>query len=170
MITRKQKEETVNKLKDKLSKSSFVAFLNFHGLSVAKAQELRRALKKVGAEYIVAKKTLLGVAARAVGLEVGREKLGGEVGITIGEANEESILAIAKEVATFAKKNKDILKIIGGLWEKRWIDETEIKRLASIPPREVLLTQLAFMLSQPVSSLARVLNKVSESKGQNINS
>ena len=167
MITRKQKEEIVGKLKDKLASTGFIAFLNFHGLSVAKAMGLRRALKNAGAEYTVAKKTLLGVAAKESKLDVSREKLEGEIGVVTGGATEDSMLAITKEIAVFAKKNKDILKIIGGFWsasggQKRWIDSEEIKRFAAVPPREVLLTQLAFMLSQPVASLARALNEVSK--------
>ena len=166
MITRKQKEETVKKLKDKLGKSSFIAFLNFHGLSVAKASELRRILKKAGAEYMVAKKTLVGVAAKEAGLEVDKKKLDGEIGVAFGGAQEETNLATAKEIATFSRKNKDILKIIGGFWNNGWIGIDEIKTLAAIPPRETLFTQLAYMLNQPVASFARVLNEVSKSKGQ----
>ena len=162
MITRKQKEEVVKKLKDKLSSSSFIAFLNFHGLSVAKAQGLRRALKSAGSEYMVAKKTLLGVAVKEAGLEIEKKKLEGEIGIAFGGQSEDTMLAVSKELATFTKKNRDILKIIGGLWNKIWINDTEIKRLAMIPSREILLTQLAFMLSQPVAGLARVLSEVSK--------
>lgn len=158
-VTRKQKEEAVKKLKEKLSESNFVAFLNFHGLGVAKGMELRRALRKAGADYLVSKKTLLGVAAKEVGLEVSRERLEGEIGAVFAE-NEDAALASSKEVANFARKNKDMLKIIGGLWRRAWIDANEIKRLAAIPTREVLLTQLAFMLSQPVASLARALSEV----------
>lgn len=162
MITRKQKEESVKEIKDKLASSDFVAFLNFHGLSVAKASELRRALRKAQGGYMVAKKTLLGVAAKESGLEIDGKKLEGEIGVAVGGKSEDSNLAAAKEVATFARKNKDILRIIGGLWNKAWVGEDEVKRLASIPTREILLTQLAFMLNQPVASLARVLQKVGE--------
>lgn len=165
-VTRKQKEEVVAKLKDKLKKSGFVAFLNFHGLSVAKSQELRRALRKAGADYVVSKKTLLGVAAKEAGFEIDQKKLEGEIGVALGGDSEDMLLAVSKEVAGFIKKNKDMLKVIGGIWQKAWIGSDEIKKLALIPPREVLLTQLAFMLSQPVASLARVLSKVKESKGQ----
>ena len=166
MITRKQKEEAVKKIKDKLGKSSFIAFLNFHGLSVAKAMELRRALKKAGADYFVSKKTLLGVAAKEAGLEMSREKLEGEIG-TIFAKGEDETLESSKEVAAFARKNKDMLKIIGGFWQKAWIGADEIKRLAEIPPREVMLTQLAFMLSQPVASLARALQVVEKKLSSN---
>jgi len=167
MITRKQKEESVKNIKDKLSKANFIAFVNFHGLSVAKAQVLRRALRKSGADYLVAKKTLFSVAAKESGLEIDKKQLEGEVGVAIGGEGEDVVLAIAKELANFAKKNKEMLKIIGGLWSKAWVGADEIKKLAAIPPREVLLTQLAFMLSQPVASLARVLNSVGEKLKEN---
>lgn len=165
--TKIQKQEVIKKLKDKLSVSGFVAFLNFHGLSVAKVTELRRTLKKVGGDYVVSKKTLISIASKEVGLEVDKNKLEGEVGVVISEKNEDAILAISKEIATFAKKNSEILKIIGGIWNGNWADVDQIKRLAAIPSREVLLTQLAFILTQPMASFARVLNKLSENKGQN---
>ena len=166
MITRKQKEEAVKKIKDKLGKSSFIAFLNFHGLSVAKGMELRRALRKAGADYLVSKKTLLGVAAKDAGLNLDKKALDGEIGAVFAKGEDEA-LASSKEVAVFARKNKDMLKIIGGFWKKAWIGTDEIKRLAAIPPREVLLTQLAFVLSQPVASLARALKEVEKKLSAN---
>lgn len=165
-VTRKQKEEAVKKLKEKLSASGFVAFLNFHGLSVAKGTELRRALRKAGADYLVSKKTLLGVATKDAGLELDKKILEGEIGAVFAKGEDEA-LASSKEVATFARKNKDMLKIIGGFWLRAWIDANEIKRLAAIPSREALLTQLAFMLTQPVAGLARALNAVGEKLKEN---
>ncbi|MBI2021141.1 50S ribosomal protein L10 [Candidatus Giovannonibacteria bacterium] len=169
MITKQQKSEIVKHLKNKLANSEFVAFLNFHGMSVAKATELRRVLKKVGAEYVVAKKTLLGVASKEANLEIDKSKLEGEVAIAVSQNGEEGILSITREINSFIKKNTGILKTIGGFWSGRWVEPAEIKRLASIPSREILLTQLAFMLSQPVASLARVLSEIQKSKikGQN---
>lgn len=174
MITRKQKEETVKRLKDKFGKSNFIAFLNFHGLSVAKATGLRRALKNAGAEYTVAKKTLLGVAAKESKLDMSRDlpagkagKLEGEIGVVTGGATEDGMLSVAKEIAVFAKRNKDILKIIGGFWDKDWIGPEEIKRFAAIPLREVLLTQIAFIISQPIANFARVLKEVEKKLSSN---
>ena len=161
-LTKEQKKDIVGKLAERLGKARILIFANFHGLSVKKTSELRKQLKNVESEYIVAKKTLLGVAAKDVGLELGRERLDGEIGVAFCGSAEDANLATAKEIATFSRKNKDILKIIGGFWGKNWIDIEEIKKLAAIPPREVLLTQLVFMLTQPMASLARVLNEVSK--------
>lgn len=165
-VTRKQKEEAVRKLKEKLGASNFIVFLNFHGLSVAKGTALRRVLRKAGADYLVSKKTLLGVAAKDAGLELDKKTLEGEIGAVFAKGEDEA-LASSKEVATFARKNKDMLKIIGGFWQKIWIDANEIKRLAAIPAKEVLLTQLAFILSQPVASLARALQEVEKKLSSN---
>lgn len=167
MITKKQKEEKVKELKKKISSSSFIAFLNFHKLSVKKSMDLRRALRSANGDYTVSKKTLISIATKEAGLELDKKKLEGEIGVAFGGDKEETILAVAKEIAQFAKKNSEMLKIIGGIWNGEWTDIDQIKKLAAIPGREVLLTQLAFMLSQPVSSLARVLSEVSKSKGQN---
>lgn len=165
--TKIRKQEVVKTLKEKLSSSGFVVFLNFHGLSVAKATELRRALKKAGGDYVVAKKTLISIAAKETGLEVDKKKLEGEVGVAVAGNDEDTVISVSKEIAVFAKKNSEILKIIGSIWSAKnggaaWADADQIKRLAAIPPREILLTQLAFIISQPIASLARVLKEVEQ--------
>lgn len=164
--TKTQKQEAIKMLKEKLGSSGFIAFLNFHGLSVVKATELRRTLRKAGGEYVVSKKTLLSVAGKEAGMEIDKNKLEGEISMAITSKNEDAVLATAKEIANFAKKNAEMLKIIGGFWNNKWADVDQIKRLAAIPGRDVLLARFAFMLSQPMASLARVLNKLSENKGQ----
>lgn len=167
--TKIQKQEIVKTLKDKLSASGFIAFLNFHGLSVAKAMELRRALRKIKGDYTVSKKTLISTAVKEAGLTVDKKILEGEIGVAFSAQEENAVLAISKEIVIFAKKNPEMLKIIGGIWSTNppvggsvgvWIDIDQIKRMALIPSREVLLTQFAFMLSQPMASLARVLKEV----------
>lgn len=165
MISKQKKHEIVKILKDKLKSASFVVFLNFHKFSVAKATELRRALRKASGDYMVSKKTLISVAAKEAGLTVDKKKLEGGVGVAFGGDKEDTMLAVAKEISNFAKKNAETLKIIGGIWNKEWADINQIKRLAAVPGREVLLAQLAFVLAQPVSSLARILSEVSK-KGQ----
>ena len=103
--TKIQKRESINILKEKLSSSGFIAFLNFHGLSVAKATELRRALRKAGGDYMVAKKTLISIAAKEAGFDVDKKKLEGEAAVAVAGREENAILAVAKEIANFAKKN-----------------------------------------------------------------
>ncbi len=164
-ITKKQKESIVEELKKLFEKASILVFVNFHGLSVAKERKLRGEFRKSEVKYKVAKKTLLKRALEALGLkEV--PKLEGEIGIAAGygEVTEPPVL-ISKFIKTEFRgmpADRRGLKIIGGIYESKFVGDDVIGRLAAIGSREILLTQLAFMLSQPVASLARALSKVSE--------
>ena len=93
-------------------------------------------------------------------------KLEGEIGIAAGygEVTQPPTL-ISKFIKTELRglpADKQGLKIVGGIYESKFVGEDVMKRLAAIPSREVLLTQLAFILTQPVAGLARALQEVSK--------
>lgn len=156
-ITRKQKESIIVELKKLFQKASILVFVNFHGLSVAKERKLRSILRKADINYKVAKKTLLKRALPEI------PKLEGEVGIVAGYGEVTEAPGI---ISKFIKEERALpagrqgLKIIGGIYENKFADAELIKRLAAAPSREALLTQLAFILSQPAAGLARVLTKL----------
>ncbi len=161
--TKAKKESLVDELKKLFEKASILVFVNFHGLSVAKERKLRGEFRKNEIKYKVAKKTLLKRVFDALGLkEV--PKLEGEVGVAAGYGE---VTEVPRIISQFIKKEKEGLKILGGIYEANFVDDAMIKRLASIPSREILLTQFAFILSQPVASLARALSKVSEKLSAN---
>ena len=81
--TRKQKEETVASLKDKLSRMRSVIFANYEGLPVKDVEALRRELKAAGIDYTVAKKTLLGLAAKAAGMDLNPKEIEGNFAAAI---------------------------------------------------------------------------------------
>ena len=138
-------------------------FLNFHSLSVAKSTKLRRELRARGVGYNVLKKTLLKRVIDSLGY-TDVPRLDGEVGVvyTSGDVTE-----APRVVAKFIKQEKEGLVVLGGIYESKFVGADVIKRLALIPSREVLLTQLAFILTQPMASFARALQEVSKFKGQN---
>lgn len=160
-ITKEKKASIIDELKKIFDKSAVLVFVNFHGLSVAKEKKLRNELMKEDIKYKVAKKTLLKRALDSMGYG-DIPKLEGEVGIVSGEGE---VTLPPQIISKFIKAEKEGLKIIGGIYESKYVDENVIKQLASIPSREVLLTQFAFMLTQPVASFARALSEVSK-KGQ----
>ncbi|MBI4059542.1 50S ribosomal protein L10, partial [Candidatus Giovannonibacteria bacterium] len=153
MQTRAKKELLVGELKKLFEKASILVFVNFHGLSVAKERKLRGEFRKNEIKYKVAKKTLLKRVFEALGLK-DIPKLEGEVGVAAGYGE---VTETPRIISQFIKKEKEGLKIIGGIYESKFADENVIKHLAAIPSREILLTQLAFILSQPAAGLARVL-------------
>ena len=161
--TKAKKESIVEELKKLFEKASILVFVNFHGLSVAKERKLRGEFRKNEIKYKVAKKTLLKRVFEMLGLK-DIPKLEGEVGVAAGYGE---VTETPWIISQFIKKEREGLKIIGGIYESKFADESVIKRLAAIPSREILLTQLAFILSQPAASLARVLSKVNEKLSAN---
>ncbi|OGF64615.1 50S ribosomal protein L10 [Candidatus Giovannonibacteria bacterium RIFCSPHIGHO2_02_42_15] len=156
--TKQKKSELIEELKKLFDKASILVFVNFHGLSVAKERKLRKVFRLSEIKYKVSKKTLLKRVLDAVGF-TDVPKLEGEVGVAAGYG--ETILP-PQVIAKFIKEEKEGLRIIGGVYESKYVDDGVIKRLASIPTKEVLLTQLAFILSQPMAGLARAFNEVSK--------
>ena len=155
-ITRQKKEEILTKITQILKKSKAMVFVNFHGLKVSDANEIRQGLREQGIGYLVAKKTLLKKALEATHISGNIPSLDGELGMVYGE----DLLAPAKSIALYAKKKKESLKLLGGIMESRFITLEEVKTLASIPSREILLGQLVGVLSGPARGLVTVLSGI----------
>lgn len=156
MLTRSEKAEVVSGLEKRFRSSAISIFADFRGISVAKLTALRGELKKIGAEFKVAKKTLLKRALEAAGPEFGGiepKALEGEIGVIFGYEDQ---VAPAKTAAKFSKEN-DTFKVLKGVLAGNLIEAREILALAKLPSREQLLGQFARALSAPLQGLANVL-------------
>ncbi len=153
MLNKAQKQEIVADLADKFKRQKIAIFTDFHGISVVKLQQLRRLLKKSGAEYKVAKKTLLSRALEAVGLDAKTKELRGEIGVTFGYEDE---VSPAKTLLKYSKNN-ETFKILGGILGMKTLKDSEVITLAKLPTREMLLAQLFRALQSPIRGLANVL-------------
>lgn len=152
-VTKEKKEAVINDLKDKIQRAKVAVFVNFHGFNVVKTQKLRKVLKKIGAEYLVAKKTLLRKALDDFDFSEERPNLEGEIGMVFGYEDE---ISPPREISSFAKAKE--LRIIGGVLGKKYINETAVKTLATIPTKDVLLGQFARAVASPLQRLTAVLH------------
>lgn len=159
-ISRKKKEEVLSKLEQGLKDSKSVVFVNFHGLLVGEVTELRKKLRESGISYAVAKKTLAKRALKDKGYAGDLPDLSGELAV----AWSEDLMAPAREVNAFEKKFKDKVKILGGVFEGAYKDREGMKAIATIPSREVLLSQIAFLLKSPIQRLAIAVGEVAKKK------
>lgn len=157
MITKQKKEEILKKLEINLKKAKIVVFVNFHGLSVSLANELRKILRNMGVTYVVAKKTLIKKALETFGFSGEMPKLEGEIAIALSEGDP---IASAKALEQFAKKNKGKINLIGGVFENKYIGAETVIMLANIPPREILLGQLVNIINSPIQGLVVTLNGI----------
>ncbi len=152
--TKQQKEEIVKTLTDKLGKTKSVIFTNFEGLSVDKANELRAQLREQGIDYTVAKRTLLALALKQADMgAIDISRLEGGLGTAFGYGDE---VLPAKILYTFAKKHEAV-KLIGGIYQGKFIDAEEVTALAQLPGKEELQAKLVWLINYPVSGLVNVL-------------
>lgn len=156
---RPEKVAIVNEVKDRLDNAEAVMVTEYRGLSVSALSELRRSLRPLGGSYKVYKNTLVRRAAADAGSEF-TELLNGPTALAFTENTPDGgtgdVVSVAKTLKDFAKDNPDLI-LKGGLFEGRFIDADELRRLAEIEPREVLLAKLAGAIAAPMTQLAGLL-------------
>jgi len=160
-LTKLQKTKQIDSIKEKVSKQKSVIFVDFAKVPSKELFSLRKSLKEVGCNLKIAKKTLIRIAFGQSNISFWNKMkavIPGQLALVFGIEDE---IAPARIANQFAKINEN-LKILGGIFEKKFIDREKVLFLASIPPRNELLGRLVGSIYSPVSSFVRVLNKISE--------
>ncbi|RMD59290.1 50S ribosomal protein L10 [Candidatus Parcubacteria bacterium] len=153
--TKEQKQAILNSLKDKLQRSKSTALVKFNALKVKEMEELRKELKQEGSEYMVAKKTLLGIALREGGAgEFDFKSVEGQIGVAFGYQDE---VAAAKILEKFIKNHSEQVDFIGGVLEGKVINREAIIQLAQVPSKPELYAKLVGSLNAPISGFVNVL-------------
>lgn len=162
-LSKDKKKVIVDSLKEIFKESESVVFFNFKGLKVNDTVAVRRALRNAGVGYVVAKKTLTKLALGDRKLEGTMPVMEGEIGLAYAK----DLTAPARELYEFAKKFKESLKIVGGVFQGKYMNKEEMTAIASIPPRPVLLGQFLNVINAPVAGFVRALDAIAKSKPQN---
>lgn len=157
-----QKKQVVNEIKEKIAKAQSVVLVDYRGLTVEKVTDLRNKYRAAGVECKVYKNTLMRFAFNELGIKDLDEHLNGPSAIAISY---DDVVAGARITNDFAKTN-DKLKIKAGFAEGKILDVNAVKALAEIPPREILLGQLAGVLQANIKNLAYMLSQISEKQGE----
>lgn len=154
MLTRKQKQELIEKLTEKIKTVKSVIFANYKGLKVSELKELRRKLKESQAQLLVAKKTLIDLALKGTGIkDAVSKKMEGQVSLVFGLKDE---VSAAKILQNFSKKNEG-LKILGAILGGKFLGQTEAVSLAKVPSREQSLAQLVRTINAPLPGFVSVI-------------
>jgi large subunit ribosomal protein L10 len=152
-ISKEQKREIVADYVEKLSRSQAMIVTDYRGLTVADMTAVRQNLREVNSVFQVIKNTLFERALSEAGINVSTEQLKGPVavGFCFGE-----VPAVAKALMDFARESQ-ILKVQGAILGDRFLNPDEVKSLAELPPREVLLAQLLGTVQGPMSTLVSTI-------------
>ncbi len=163
-MDRAGKEALVLDLRERISRAPVLYLTDFTGLDVKAMTELRRSLKKSGAEYFVVKNRLAKrVFQESEDLPDISDSLIGPTGFVLGY---EDVARAAKAVSDFAKTHdkKPVFKL--GIMDGKVLQPEQVERIAKLPAREQLLAELAGALEAPMAAFASVLEaKVQEMAG-----
>jgi large subunit ribosomal protein L10 len=151
-----QKVAQVEAIREKVADVTAAVLFDFRGLTVLQMTDLRQKTREAGIDLTVVKNNLLNLAIEGTSLEVLQEHLNGPVSLAI---TREDPAGPAKVLNDFVKE-AGAGQITGGVVEGDFFDEAKIKALAALPSREVLLGQLAGVMSAQVASLPRTLNAI----------
>lgn len=156
-MNREQKSAFSEELQEKLADARAFYLTDFTGMSVKQMTNFRARLRREGVEYLVVKNTL---AIRALdGLELPDIAgfFSGPTGLVIGR---EDAVTAAKVLTDFAREfdNRPAVKV--GVVERKEVAPDQVKRLAELPPKEVLLAQLAGGLQAPMARLAGGMSQI----------
>ena len=150
-MLKEQKERVVEQLAQRLRDSETLMVADYRGLTMPEIDELRSRLLEAGARFTVVKNTLTRRAAEAAGKEDVLELIDGPTAIAFLEAEGDPV-AVAKVLSETARTN-DVLVIRGGVFEGAVVGEAEIKRLATLPPADVLRAQLVGAVAAPLTTV-----------------
>ncbi len=159
-ITKEKKKEITHKIEGIIKDSKSLVFVNFHGLPVSDMTTMRGTLREKGLGMFVTKKTLAKRAMNDAKLEGELPELPGELALAYGA----DLLAPAREVFEFQKKHKEALTILGGVFEGRYMDKTQMMDIALIPPLQTLYGQFVNLINSPLQRFAVALDQIAQKK------
>jgi large subunit ribosomal protein L10 len=155
-LKRTQKEELVKDLNERFSKAKAVVLTDYRGLDTSAMNALRVQLREASVEYRVVKNTLMSRASDGTDMAQLKDFFTGPSAVAVSY---EDPVAPAKVLVKFSEDHDD-LEVKAGILEGKVVDLKGIKRLAGLPSREVLLSQLLSVLNGPARSLVTVLSGV----------
>ncbi len=146
-----QKKALVEAIVEKVKNSPAGVLVDYKGINVEDDTKLRRELREAGVDYSVIKNTLIRFAAKELGFDAFDEHLNGTSALAISTTDD--VIAPAKILGAYAKKHENF-KIKAGYLEGRVIDADEVKKLANMPSKDVLLAQVLYSFNYPIMQLA----------------
>lgn len=160
-LTREKKQNSLASLKEIIAKQKSVIFADFSKVNSKDLFSLRKQLKEAGCKLKIGKKTLIRIAFGQSNVSYWskiKQVIPGQLALVFGIEDE---IAPARISHQFNKKNENF-KILGGIFEKHFIDKAKVLELAAIPSRNELLSRLVGSLSSTMGNFVRVLDKISK--------
>ncbi len=152
---KQKKIEIVASLNDKLVKAKAIVFTNYRGITHKQLEALKKAIKLMDAEFVVAKNSLVTRALEGAKIKLkGENPLEGPTGTLLIYAD---VITPLKELAKTIKE-LGVPNVKFGIMENKMVTGEQILKISALPSRETLLTQLVAGLKSPIFGLHHALN------------
>ena len=155
-----QKQAVVSEIREKIESSGSLVLVDYRGLTVEQVTELRNKYREAGVQYKVYKNTMMKLAFNELGFEDFGQYLEGPSAVAFSG---EDLTAAARITNEFAKANEKLV-IKAGILEGKILDSNEVKAVADIPSREVLIAKLLGSFKAPVSNFVYMLDALRKKK------
>jgi large subunit ribosomal protein L10 len=153
-MNREEKSQNIQEIAAQIEGAEAIFAIDYRGISVPQAAELRGKLRETDSSFKVVKNRLTKRAAEQVGEDRLADLLVGPTALTFVRGD---TAAAAKAITTFNKEH-DVLTYKGGLMGETVLDEAAFKSIARLPSREVLVGQFAGIVASPLTGIVRGLN------------
>jgi large subunit ribosomal protein L10 len=150
-MLRQDKERIVSELAERLKNTPNLLVADYRGLTMPEIDELRTKLLESGARFSVVKNTLTKRAAEEAGVQQLLDLIDGPTAIAFIDADGDP--AAAAKILNDTARAHDVLVIRGGLLEGDTVSDAEIKRLATLPPADVVRAQFAGAVAAPLTTI-----------------
>src|SRR5947209_4787469 len=153
-MNRDQKAAVVDEIAEQIRSADAVFAVDYRGISVAQAADLRARLRDSGTRFRIVKNSLTERAADEAGASALKDLLTGPTALAFvtGDA------ALAAKALNDAARNLGTLEFKGGLMDGNALSADDVRSIARLPAREVLHAQLVGTIASPLSGLVRTLN------------
>jgi len=160
-----EKQVVINEIKEKLEKASSLVLVNARGLTVEQDTILRRKLREGGIDYKVYKNTMVNFAVKDTVFEAVTPHLEGPTALAISYDD----ATAAARIISKEQKAMPVIEFKAGVIDSTYYDGKGVLAIANIPSREELLSKLLGSFKSPISTFARLVSQIAESKGTNGN-
>ena len=158
------KKAQVKELADKIASAKMTFFVEYKGITVEEDKEIRKAYREAGNECIVVKNSLLKLACKEANIDGLDDILEGPTAIVIGKEE----YTTGPKIAYDFSKDHDFYQFKAGIMDGKMVSKDEVKKLAKLPSKEVLLSSLASALIGNIRNLAVVLDQVAKKNEEKV--
>ena len=152
----KQKQIIIDEIKDKFERAESAVVIDYMGITVAEADEMRKKLREAEVDYTVYKNTLVKRAIEGTKYEALGEILEGPSGFAFSYDDATAPARVLNDARKAYKK----MEFKGGIIEGEYYDKENIEKIAAIPSRDTLISKFMGSIQSPIANFARVVAQI----------